>query len=207
MEFVRRFDFDLEVTIPTWFSSSLLLCCALLLVAITVAQRRAGSRYTIHWALLAAAFFYLSIDETANLHEILIVPLRRRLDAHGFPYFTWVVPGAVMVGALALAYMRFLLHLDRRSRNLFLLAGAMYVGGPLGVEMIGGAFADCYGLESMRYLAAMTVEEALEMLGCVVFLYALLSYLRTHVGPWQICLADDGPRGLPLCLGDCADDG
>jgi len=186
MEFALRFDLDHEINIPTWYSSCTLLCCAVLLAAITVARKQAGCRYAVHWGLLALAFLFLSVDETANLHEILIVPLRRRLGAQGLLYFAWVIPGAVLVGAFALAYVRFLLELDKRTRYLFLAAGAAYVGGALGMEMVGGACADWYGLESMRYLAAMTVEESLEMLGIVIFLYALFDYIRRQTGQWRI---------------------
>jgi len=40
----------------------------------------------VHWGILTLAFVYLSVDETAILHEILIVAFRRRLGSHGFLY-------------------------------------------------------------------------------------------------------------------------
>ena len=189
MEIATRFDLDHEINIPTWYSSISLMCCGFLLAMIAVARRQAGARYVVHWGILALAFVYLSVDETAVLHEILIVPLRRRLGTHGFLYFAWVIPASVCVLAFAMAYVRFLLHLPRRTARWFVLAGALYVGGALGVELIGGACADWYGFTSMRYLLAMTAEEVLEMLGIVVFIYALLDYIRAHVGPCRVAVA------------------
>jgi len=193
VEIAKRFDLDHEINVPTWFSSTALSGCAGLLAMICLANKRVGCRYVLHWGLLAVAFLYLSIDETANLHEILIVPLRRRLGAGGLLYFTWVIPGAACVGLFALAYLKFLFHLDKRTRYLFMLSGAVYVGGALGVEMLGGALADWYGLLSLRYLAAMAVEEVLEMVGVALFLYALLGYLRDHVGCLKVRVTDHSP--------------
>jgi len=189
MEVAARFDLDHEINIPTWYASMALMACALLLAMITVARKQAGARYVIHWGLLALIFAYLSMDETAVLHEIMSVPFRRRLGTRGLLYFAWIIPAGVCVCAFALAYVRFLLHLPRKTARWFVLAGALYVGGALGVESIGGACADWYGFYSMRYLVAMTAEEVLEMLGIVVFLYALLEYMRLHVKPCRIEVA------------------
>lgn len=188
MEIAARFDLDHEINIPTWYSSMALMGCALLLAMIAVARKQAGARYVIHWGLLALIFAYLSVDETAVLHEILNVPFRRRLGTHGFLHFAWVIPASVCVCAFAVAYAKFLLHLPRKTARWFIFAGALYVGGALGVELIGGACADWYGFYSMRYLVAMTAEELLEMLGIVAFIYALLEYMRSHVGPCQIAV-------------------
>ena len=189
MEIAARFDLDHEINIPTWYSSTALMGCALLLAMIAIARKQAGARYVIHWGLLALGFLYLSMDETAVLHEILDVPLRRRLGTNGFLHFAWVIPVSVCVGAFALAYVKFLLHLPRKTARWFVFAGALYVGGALGVELIGGACADWYGFYSMRYLVAMTAEEVLEMLGIVVFIYALLDYIHDQVGSCRIEVA------------------
>jgi len=186
MEITRRFDLDHEINIPTWFSSTILLMAALLLGVIATVKKHASCRFALHWALLAVVFAYLSLDEAANLHEILIVPLRRRFGAHGLLYFTWVIPAGILVAALGLAYLKFLAALDRRTRWLFLSSAGLYVGGAIGMEMIGGSFAEWYGLDSLRYLVAMTLEESLEMAGIVLFLYTLLTYLCDQVGSLHI---------------------
>jgi hypothetical protein len=158
----------------------LLFICGLLLGTIGWRHRRDGDRFAIHWLALAAIIVYLSLDEAANLHEMLIVPLRRRLDTHGILYFAWVLPGGVAVAAFGLTYLRFLLHLDQPTRRRFLISAAMYLGGALGMELVGGALAEAHSLDSLLYIAAMTIEESLEMFGAAFFAYTLLTYLATR---------------------------
>jgi hypothetical protein len=50
--------------------------------------------------------------------------------------FFWVVPGTAFVFIVLLAYLRFLAHLPQTTRRLFLLAGALFVLGSLGLEML-----------------------------------------------------------------------
>lgn len=199
-EICYRFDLDRENTLPSWYSSMTLLSCATLLALIAMLKRRRGERFFAHWALLAVTFVYLAIDESVSLHEILIVPLRRRLDLGGPLYFAWVIPGSIAVAAFALTYLNFLRHLPRRTALLFLAAGATFVGGALGIELIGGALADAEGLHSLRYTLAMTSEEVCEMLGVTLFVYALLDYLRTQAGSCSARFAGCHaltPRGGP----------
>jgi hypothetical protein len=186
MEIASRFDLDQELSLPSWFSSAALLGCAGLLGAVALAKRQSGCRWWFHWAVLGMIFVYLSIDESVMLHEIVMFSLRRRLDAHGIFYFTWVIPGAIAVSLLAVVYLPFLIHLDSRTRRLFVLAGVTYVGGALGMELPGGALAEGYGFDSLAYLAVMTGEEVLEMTGVVIFIYALLDYLRRQAPQWRI---------------------
>lgn len=86
-----------------------------------------------------------------------------------------------LVLIFVLAYLRFLAALPARTRNLFLLAGAIYVAGALGVEMIGGRHAFVFGRYNFAYTMIATLEEFLEMLGILLFVQALLSYMQVHV--------------------------
>ena len=69
------------------------------------------------------------------------------------------------------------------------MAGAIYIGGAIGMEMLGGYFVEVYGQKSFVYFLISTIEEFLEMFGIAVFIYALLSYITNHidVANWQIC--------------------
>lgn len=182
VEIGKRLDMDHEINVPTWFSSSLLLVCSLLLGTIALTKWSSGDRFSWHWALLALVFLLMSMDETANMHELLIVPIRRRLGLGGFLYFAWVIPGAIAVASMGLAYLKFLWNLDARTRWQFIYAGCVYVGGAMGMELVGGAMADWYGFESIRYITVMMAEEALEMLGLILFLTALLGYIDRNLG-------------------------
>jgi hypothetical protein len=186
VDVVRRFDLNHEVNIPTWFSSAALLGSSLLLATIAILRRKSGGRFVGHWVVLSAVFLYLSIDEVAMLHEMFIRPMRHLLHAHGILYFTWVVPAAVALVVLGLAYIRFFFHLDTRTKLLFALAGVTFVGGAFGLELAGGVVAEGYGTDTMLFMVLTTIEELLEMLGVTIFIGALLYYIERHVGEWRI---------------------
>lgn len=194
--FVRLFCLCLEANIPTWYASAILLFSSALLAVIAVATQQSGGRYVRHWRALALIFLYLSLDEGVVIHEMAIEPMRLILRATGLLddgwagllsgwggllYYTWVIPGAVGTVIFAIAYVRFLMHLPRRTRWLFTMAGALYVGGAIGVESLSAQSAARYGEAEIGYRILTTVEELLEMLGVVVFVYALLEYMRSHL--------------------------
>ncbi|MEG3932659.1 MULTISPECIES: hypothetical protein [unclassified Microcoleus] len=117
-----------------------------------------------------------------SLHEILIInDLGKALHLGGFFYFIWVIPGALFVVVTGLAYLKFLLHLPRKTRDCFLLAGSIYVGGALGMEMVTGYYADAVGQRNLMYGLMTSVEEIMERVGVIVFIYALLSYIGSHL--------------------------
>src|SRR5215208_5096619 len=70
------FDLDKEANVPTLYSSVTILFCAGLLALIAGARKKGGKRDYLYWAGLAVIFLFLSVDETAGLHERLIKPLR-----------------------------------------------------------------------------------------------------------------------------------
>jgi hypothetical protein len=57
------------------------------------------------------------------------------------------------------------------------MAGALFVGGALGVEAVSGKHASLHGEQNLTYHLIITIEELLEMAGLVVFVYALLDYI------------------------------
>jgi hypothetical protein len=126
-----------DTSIPTWYSSIALLLCSVLLATIAATKKRQGERYATRWGVLSAIFLILSVDEVARIHETVgnlgsySVAKLVGFSPSGFVYYFWVVPGAVFVLAVLLAYARFLLHLPRRTRLLLLVAGGFLWWGPL----------------------------------------------------------------------------
>ena len=190
------FNVARENNIPTWYSSFQLLLCSILLATIAAFTVRRGHRYASHWAVLSAVFLLLSLDEVASLHERLshgpIASLARNLPglgAIGFFSRFWVVPATIFTIIFVLAYLRFLVALPRETRRLFILAGAVFVLGALGMEMLSARVVSSYGIEDwgnvsgypkMLVILQTVVEELFEMLGIVVFIYALLAYIGSH---------------------------
>ena len=178
---VRLAWVDGEGNIPTWYSAALLLISCLLLSAIARVHRRKGLGFVGHWLILSLVFLYLSLDETAQLHELSIPPIRSAFGTTGLLYYGWIVPAGICVALLVLSYQRFLRNLPPRTRHLFLLAGAVFVSGAIGVEAVSGLQASVHGEESLAYHVIITLEELLEMSGVVLFIYALLDYMGHQI--------------------------
>jgi hypothetical protein len=179
---VRLFYVDEEQNIPTLFSVFLLSFAALLLTVITVFKKRDRAPDVSGWAVLSAGFMCMAVDESWSFHERLVTPVRKLLgdDALGIFYFAWVVPGIVVVLGLALFFLGFLRRLPPRTAFLFVVSGALFVGGAVGFELIGGYYAKANGAENLTYSMIATVEESLEMSGVIVFIYALLKYIADN---------------------------
>jgi hypothetical protein len=141
------------------------------------AAHDADARY---WAGLAVVFLFLSLDESASFHELTIMPLRQRLGAGGFLYSTWIVPAAAFVAVLGLVYLRFLARLPARTRWLIAASAVVYLSGTLGLEAVSGRHEDLHGFRNLTYAMLVTAEETLEMLGIVLFIHALLTYVAAE---------------------------
>lgn len=176
--FVRQFNLDEEMNLPSWYSASALLVASLLLVMIGMVKYGLRDLYARHWLVLAAIFLYLSADEAAGLHE-MSEAFTKQLHFSGFFYYPWVVGGALVVLIIGLSYWRFLFHLPRRTKTLVIVAGLLYVGGALGVESICARLDEQYGFKNMTYSIVAGIEELCEMAGIIIFVYALMRYAAT----------------------------
>jgi hypothetical protein len=74
--------------------------------------------------------------------------------------------------------------LPKQPRFYFITAAALYIGGALGMEIIGGVYADFDGQQNLAYALFTNLEEVLEMLGVITFIYGLLHY----IGNWKDAL-------------------
>ncbi len=177
VSFMDLFSVNAEKTIPTWYATILLFVSAVLLAWITAVTRQTPDPHARYWAGLSLIFLYLSIDEGAAIHELFSIPLETTFNTSGYLTFAWLIVFVPLLAVFALLYLRFLLRLPPRIRNLFIVAGLFYVGGAVVVEAMS---ANRYALDggvTFPYLAIATVEELLEMWGVVLFIYALLSYM------------------------------
>jgi len=179
--FVPEFWLDGENNIPTYFSALMLLSSSLLLGLIARFVRATKAGFYGHWVGLSLIFCYLSIDEFASLHESLIEPLRALLGTGGLFYFAWTLPALGLLAGFALAYARFFWHLPSAWKGPFATAGLVYVGGALGMEMIGGRYREGLSEQTFPYALITTVEEVLEMVGIALFICVLLAYLQERV--------------------------
>ncbi|WP_233845061.1 hypothetical protein [Cereibacter sphaeroides] len=177
---VWRFDVDFEGSLYTWYSGTLLILVALAALVLATREFAARSPWRYHWLGIALLFALLSMDETLSLHEQLSAALSAREKVDGWLHFRWVVPVGLATLAFAVAYLRFLAHLPGRIAALMVAAGATFVLGAIGMELIAGKLVSesAASLHGIGYRLLVNIEEALEVAGAILFLYTLVRYGR-----------------------------
>lgn len=181
--FVPQFDLDREGNIPNWFSTILFAASAALLWTIAGAKAKAGDRTRRLWRGLAVFFVLLSIDDAATIHESYVNALRDIFHAGGIFYFSWVIPALALLVLITPFLVRIWLSLAPRIRVVLALSAVLLVGGALGMEMIEGRYVDIWGYKTLTYSLLANVEEVLELLGQVLFIYGLLLIIRAQPEP------------------------
>ncbi|MEW5766922.1 MAG: hypothetical protein AB1797_04755 [bacterium] len=164
------FNVAIEKSISTWYTSFTLLLCSVLTIIIASAKKRENDHYALHWKALSIIFLYLSLAKLINFGEEIIAV-----------YFTWVILDAVFVFIFVVVYFRFLADLSPKIRRLLLIGGTLYIGGAIGLELVGGYYCSSPDWGNMPYTIIPTLGEFFKMMGVVVFIYALTSYISSYV--------------------------
>lgn len=207
---IAIFSADREMTLPTWWSA--LVLAGLGLLSWLMGNRRQGKWIKkLPWWTLAAGFLFLSADEACMLHERLggIIKLEGA-HHHARWIVLWLPPALIISGAA-------LWQLWRSYRLLvigLMLGMLLYVGGAVGVELINAmnrhhveaeqkllaeqvvdtnqSFAPSNWRRNRAYYPYMigtSVEELLEMLAPMIWLWVLLdkrNTLRLSGAPQQV---------------------
>jgi hypothetical protein len=166
-----KLSLSYEGNLPTWFASMLLFSCALAAGAIAL-TRPAWHR---HWWAIAAVATWMSIDEAAELHE----HLGGYIGTSGVLYFDWVIPATAIVGLLALVFLPFMRALHAPTRTRLIIAGLVYVGGALVMELPLGWWTEQHGTDGFDYAVIDWVEETLELVGASLALVALVAHRQS----------------------------
>jgi predicted permease len=192
------FNLNEEANVPALFSTLLLFFAASLLALITVTARRHKAADVSKWMVLTCVLVIATIDEAVSLHEDLggVVRGLQGEGPYGVFYWGWVIPGIAVVIVLAAFFSRFLWRLPKRTRLAFLAAAMIYAGGALGLELVGGYYAEVRGTADLAVRLIGDVEEALEMAGVIVFIQALLEYIADRYGEVRFRLSpSEGDSG------------
>ncbi|MEX2216315.1 MAG: hypothetical protein WD768_19545 [Phycisphaeraceae bacterium] len=192
------FNTDVESNIPALFSGFLLITAAALLAIVAACASARKETFRRYWWTLAAMFLYLACDEVGQLHERFSAGLPKQFKAAGveapsWMHWAWVLPALVIVTVVGTLFLRMVLSLPKQTRNLFFLSGIMYVGGALGMEMLGGHLETLYG-HGPEVLLESAVEETLEMTGILLFIHALVGYLGQTSPAIRIELSPPAPQ-------------
>lgn len=176
---VRLFNLNTEQNIPTLFSFVILGVSAILFLIIYKTESiKTQQKY---WLVLAFIFTFLALDEALSIHEIIGNIIQGKIQTKGVFYFAWIIPYGILLLILAAFYFRFILNLPKKITSLLLLSGVIFVGGAIGMEMVGAKIAEPLGTsfrENLSYMIAYTLEETMEMLGITLLIYTQLLYLK-----------------------------
>ncbi|MDP3469804.1 MAG: hypothetical protein Q8S11_15795 [Daejeonella sp.] len=177
----KKFYFDDEETIPTYFSAINLLFAGILLALITNLKSRVNDPFTLHWRILSILFVLLSIDEIAGFHEMTIDPLVQTFHLNGYMRFPWVILGVIFMTGFSLYYFQFLKALPKPYIKGFFCSCLIFLGGAIGLETLSAKIF--INLEQspkdLMYNLVTTLEESCEMIGIIMFINMLLSYLKS----------------------------
>lgn len=171
-----RFDVNSERSFYTWLSSCMLFVAAILSFLQTQLHQD-DRKMRVYWCALGVIFILLSADEAMSFHEKLGQYVPHSHNA-GLLNYAWVIPGLAFVLVVGLSFLRFLLNLPARERLLLIVSGAIFVSGAIGMEMIAGDLEDHGMLDTFTYRIASNTEEALEVLGVLLFIRILLTRLQ-----------------------------
>ncbi len=172
-----------EGNLWSWFSALMIALLGVAFFLLAALLRPTGTRWRVYIALGAIAL-YLSLDETAQIHE----NFARGSQALGLTLdfaYDWLilgVPFALVVGAFALWLSR---HIDRTLRWRLILGGSVYLLGAAVLEAVCGFIANTADLETdlgawTAYQLVMMLEESAEFLGVLIAFAAVLAMVRVE---------------------------
>lgn len=180
------FDLRAEGNVASAFSALLWLVAALLMALLHV-QERSSPSGRAEWGWLAGLFLFLACDEVAQVHEKLNKSMRALLGGgdQGILNYAWVIPYAVFMALVLGCCIRFLRAVDQRTSRGLLLAGAVFVAGAMGMELVESAHTHL-PLDAPLVFVSTTVEETLEMTGVLLLIHTLLRHWQRHVDGMQV---------------------
>lgn len=187
LELSEYFDFDIEKNIPSFYSAFALFFSSFLLFCTALLEKNKGGKRR-YWFGLAAVFFFLAFDEAFALHEGLgdlteeYITSTGILAVSGLLYFPWIIPYSLLTIILGLLYFRFIFSLPRKTTVLLILSAMIFLTGAGFFDMLGGKEAELHGYYSNKYVVLYTIEEFLEMIGVILFMYTLLDYIEQQYG-------------------------
>ena len=157
---LRLLWLDREANLPAWFSSALFFIAAILAALIAAVTRHERWPH-LGWPVVAGILLLLSIDEVAQLHEILANYSARAgglgLFPEGGKFFSWVSFTIPPVAVVCWMAARFLRTLPGAVGNRLAAGLALFLSGALGVEALTGQIA--FELQTWTYLIFVTIEE------------------------------------------------
>ena len=165
------------MNIPTFYTVGLLFSCALLIRLIKNKLQK-SSNIIKKWKLLEWIFIFLAFDEALQIHEILIIPDLKPFLPSALAII-WVIPYGIITFFLSIYFVPLMLELPKRIKYLFIWSGSIYLLGAIGLEIVGNYLVRTgqIRLHGLPYGLITGLEETMEIIGLIIFIYSLLKYL------------------------------
>ena len=177
MGLIPLLDVNEEANLPTFVSGVLWIWAATTMAVLSSRQSSRGLQWA--WTAWSAIAGYMAFDELFSVHEqwkAMGIRLAHALFG-GVPYFAWILIGIIPVVGVALASLVVIRRLDPVLRRRLIIAGACFVVGALGLELVEGEWARAHGRDLVFHTIVL-VEELLEMTAVLLSLRACLHELR-----------------------------
>lgn len=180
-------DVDSENSIYTWFSTLLLGLAALIAFSLASHKAEQNNTFRKQWVIVGIILLIMSMDEMLSFHEHLSGLLRRALSTSGVFTFAWVIPAIFIVVIIGLMFWPFMRSLPSHIARGIFLAGAVFVTGAIGMEMVAGLYISESGtrdaFRSPIYRFLTSIEEGLEVIGVIILIRTLLMQAELYFPP------------------------
>lgn len=184
------FDLDGDYSVPGFFSAAALLIASGLAVLASQHTPARESRIRLGWRLMGIIMAFLAFDEMFTIHESIGRATRIGYDLPGGFHYGWVIPYVVLMAVAGVIFILFLRQLPHTTCRALLVAGAVFVAGAVGLEVLGGYVAARHPDDTTLLLVEVFFEETAEMVGVALFNRATLNYLADLAGGPESRLVD-----------------
>lgn len=186
---LRQLSLNAEQNLASWYTSLLLALGALLAWVAGSCDTAKGRSTSRFWRLVAVLLLAAAADETVSFHEVLTLFMPEVQAFSPLLHFAWVALAVPLLAVLALWCLPMMWRLPRVTFWGLVAAAFLFVGGAVGLEMIAGLIIDWAGEASIAYRVAYMLEDTFEMLGCAVFILAVLGYIRGETPSLELRLS------------------
>jgi hypothetical protein len=171
-----RFNVDLELNVPTWYASAIALIGALAAWYVAM-MSKIGSAVRRAWRVIALGFLFVSIDETASFHELILQTVHMQANLgteQSYASNAWLLLLPLIISGAVFVLWYIYRNIPRIVAKRLIIATIVYLLGALVIEYASIPVSD----QTHLYNFVLTpLEEGLEMLGMWLAVRAVLLHI------------------------------